>query len=447
MNASRFLDIFDCQRENYYTFVEEGKRERDSKTEGKYDRYEETVTVDVIEKHLNGIISVGLIPTRRDGTCSWGVIDGLTHRVGRYPTKRDGGASWSGIWMDTNPMDDDHWWFKLAEKEKMSGKFAWKFFKQEGGVVEADPAQLPDNPEANDHIFASGKWWKLNPKAENIKNLPSGYYQQMLLGKNLDWIRCYAGGKYTYVQEGKPVWQEYDDSMMSGEVDVDPTQAIQVGLDFGLTPAAVIGQRLANGRWNILDEIVTEDMGLERFGQQLLAELNAKYPNFQVLLWGDPAGMARDAIYEVTSFDYNSFRLDDATKGVLNNTTYGLGPQTGYADITEYVTEVAYKRGRRNIDNQFGAGTMSFRMTDETGILGPYDTASPYYDPSNDKPGLAPMRRVRLSRSSEYLFVGYVTAYNYEFALAGPNTVAVQCSDDFYLLAQKNLLQASTGTL
>jgi hypothetical protein len=140
-----------------------------------------------------------------------------------------------------------------------------------------------------------------------------------------------------------------------------------------------------------------------------------------------------------TGFDYNSFRLDDATKGVLNNTTYGLGPQTGYADITEYVTEVAYKRGRRNIDDQFGAGTMSFRMTDETGILGPYDTASPYYDPSNDKPGLAPMRRVRLSRSSEYLFVGYVIAYNYEFALAGFNTVQVTCADDFYLLSQTQM--------
>lgn len=65
MDASRFLDIFDCQRENYYTFVEEGKRERDSKTEGKYDRYEETVTVDVIEKHLNGNISVGLVSCRQ----------------------------------------------------------------------------------------------------------------------------------------------------------------------------------------------------------------------------------------------------------------------------------------------------------------------------------------------------------------------------------------------
>ena len=140
-----------------------------------------------------------------------------------------------------------------------------------------------------------------------------------------------------------------------------------------------------------------------------------------------------------TGFDVNSFTLDDSLKGVLDNTTYGLGPQTNYADITEYVTEVRYKRGRQRIDDQFGAGTMSFTMRDETGILGPYDTNSPYYDPLNDKPGLAPMRRVRLSRSAEYLFVGYVTAYNYDFALAGPNTVLVNCSDDFYLLAQTQL--------
>ena len=140
-----------------------------------------------------------------------------------------------------------------------------------------------------------------------------------------------------------------------------------------------------------------------------------------------------------TGFDVNSFRLNDNEKGVLNNTTYGLGPQTTYADITEFVTEVRYKRGRQRIDDQFGAGTMSFTMRDETGILGPYDTNSPYYDPMNDMPGLAPMRRIRLSRSSEYLFVGYVTSYNYEFALAGPNTVLVNCSDDFYLLAQTQL--------
>lgn len=232
------------------------------------------------------------------------VIDGLTHRVGRYPTKRDGGATWHGIWMDTNPMDDDHWWHRLAEKEKLTGAYAWKFFKQPGGVIEVSKENLPENPEANDHIFSAGKWWKINPKAENLENLPHGYYPQMLLGKNLDWIRCYAEGKYTYVQEGKPVWSEYDDNIMSGEVTYDPNVAIQVGLDFGLTPAAVVGQRYPNGRWVILDEIVTFDMGLERFGNMLLSELNQKYPNAQVLLWGDPAGMARDAIYEVTAFDF-----------------------------------------------------------------------------------------------------------------------------------------------
>jgi hypothetical protein len=206
--------------------------------------------------------------------------------------------------MDTNPMDDDHWWHNMAEKEKMTGPYAWRFWKQPGGVMEVDADHLPDNPEANDHVFSAGKWWKVNPQAENINNLPGGYYPQMLLGKNLDWIRCYAGGLYTYVQEGRPVWPEYEDSTMSGDTEVEPGVPIQVGLDFGLTPAATIGQRLPNGRWLIHHEIVTFDMGLERFGMQLLAELNQRYPNHQVMLWGDPAGMARDAIYEVTSFEF-----------------------------------------------------------------------------------------------------------------------------------------------
>jgi hypothetical protein len=70
------------------------------------------------------------------------VIDGLTHRVGRYPTQRDGGPTWHGVWMDTNPMDDDHWWFRLSEKEKITGKYGWDFFQQPGGVVEVDPLKI-----------------------------------------------------------------------------------------------------------------------------------------------------------------------------------------------------------------------------------------------------------------------------------------------------------------
>ena len=232
------------------------------------------------------------------------VIDGLTHRVGRYPTKRDGGATWHGIIMDTNPMDDDHWWHRVAEKEPITGKYAWKFFKQPGGVIEVAKEDLPENPEANDHIFASGKWWRLNEKAENVNNLPAGYYMQQLAGKNLDWIRCYAQGVYTFVKDGQSVWPEYDDNIMAAELEADPNLPIQVGLDFGLTPAAVFGQRHPSGQWRVLHEIVTFDMGLERFGQQLLTELQTRFPKYEVRIWGDPAGMQRDAIYETTAFEY-----------------------------------------------------------------------------------------------------------------------------------------------
>ena len=140
-----------------------------------------------------------------------------------------------------------------------------------------------------------------------------------------------------------------------------------------------------------------------------------------------------------TGFQVNAFTLDNATKGVLNNTQYVLDGTTQFADITEFTTLISYNRGRRKSDYQFGAGTMQFVMRDETGILGPYDTSSPYYDPANSQPGLAPLRKVRLSREGEYLFVGHVLSYSYEFAQAGPNTVAVECADDFYLLAQTQL--------
>src|SRR5210317_946396 len=234
------------------------------------------------------------------------VIDGLTHRVGRYPTLSDGGAKpWRGIIMDTNPMDDDHWWYNLSEKEKMSGQYAWKFYKQPGAVLEYTKEDLPENPEANGFIYSAKKWWMANPKAENKKNLPTGYYEQTLLGKNLDWIRCYAQGLYTYVQEGKPIISEYDDNMMATEnIEPDPSVPIQVGVDFGLTPAAIFGQRLPNGRWVILHELVTFDMGLERFGTMLKSELASRFPKFEVLVWGDPAGQKRDEIYEVTAFDH-----------------------------------------------------------------------------------------------------------------------------------------------
>ena len=233
------------------------------------------------------------------------VVDGLTHRVGRYPTKADGGPTWRGVIMDSNPMDDDHYWYRLAEKERPTGRFRWDFFRQPGGVLEVDLEDLPqDMPEAQGYIHQAGRWWKTNPEAENLSNLPNGYYDQLMGGKNLDWIQCYAQGLYTFVQEGRPVWPEYNDQMMADNLEVDPNLPVHIGLDFGLTPAAIFAQKLPNGRWHVLHELVSFDMGLERFCSMLKSDIEARFSRMEILTWGDPAGTQRDQIFETTAFDH-----------------------------------------------------------------------------------------------------------------------------------------------
>jgi hypothetical protein len=147
-----------------------------------------------------------------------------------------------------------------------------------------------------------------------------------------------------------------------------------------------------------------------------------------------------------TGFLQDAFILDNSVAGVLDNTEYVLDGTTQFADVTDGVLNVNVKRGRRDVGDQFSAGTMTFTLNDTyaDGVFNPFDTQSPYYDTALAKPGLAPMRQVRLSRYdalnvAEPLFVGYIVNYDYSFELGGLNTVSVYCADQFYLLAQTYL--------
>ena len=139
-----------------------------------------------------------------------------------------------------------------------------------------------------------------------------------------------------------------------------------------------------------------------------------------------------------TGFLVDAFTLDDAEKGVLDNTEYVLDGTTEFASVIDGATGISVFRGRRDIGDQFTAGTMSFDLNDTFtgGILNPFDTQSPYYDTAEAVPGLAPMRKVVLTREGEELFSGYIVDYLYNFNLGGLDTVTVACADDFYLLSQ-----------
>tara|TARA_R110002126_G_scaffold291609_1_gene454232 strand:- start:5026 stop:6315 length:1290 start_codon:yes stop_codon:yes gene_type:complete len=140
-----------------------------------------------------------------------------------------------------------------------------------------------------------------------------------------------------------------------------------------------------------------------------------------------------------TGFLLDGFTLDSDTKGKLNG-PYVLDGTTSYAEVADSVNQIRVSRGRKDIGDQFSAGSMSFTMLDTTGIFNPLDTDSPTYDPANQQPGLAPLRKVYLEREGVRLFTGRVTNYEYNFNGPGElDTVSVQCADDFYLISQTQL--------
>ena len=123
------------------------------------------------------------------------ILDMATGRVGRYPEKKDGAIfTWAGVIMDTNSMDDDHWWYGLAEgaddtdeqaeiealKKQLTEQLArlgmrrtlMDFWNQPPALIEAQGSYVP------------------NPAAENVEHQPMGYAYWLLLvnGKEKQWV-------------------------------------------------------------------------------------------------------------------------------------------------------------------------------------------------------------------------------------------------------------------
>ncbi len=220
------------------------------------------------------------------------IIDGLTGRVGRFPPVRDGGCTDPQILMDTNAPDEDHWWYRAAEEDTPD---EWSF-----------------------HAQPSGR----SAGAENLANLPERYYERAMAGKSQEWIKVYVDGEYGFVNDGKVVYPEFVDSMHVREFTIDRRGGLYLGLDFGLTPAAVIGQRLASGRWVIDREVTSDRMGAIRFAGELKRVLSEHYPEWRVHgITGDPAGNQGQAgdEEERTIFDIMAAHGVSAVPAITND--------------------------------------------------------------------------------------------------------------------------------
>lgn len=208
------------------------------------------------------------------------LVPALLGRCGRFPSGRNGKPSWYGAIADTNFPSEGSDWHRLFEFETPPD---WQVFKQPSGL--------------SDH-------------AENLNNLPGGreYYERLARGNNPDWVRRYVEAQYGNDPSGSAVFRESfkrSFHVAEGAVTPVPGYPIIVAQDFGRNPCAVIGQLDHRGRLLVLEEVVSEDMGLElHIARNLRPVLyQERYLGRAMYFVGDPAGMQRSTSYEETSFD------------------------------------------------------------------------------------------------------------------------------------------------
>lgn len=230
------------------------------------------------------------------------IVDACTMRVGRFPSMKDGGPTWYGVIADTNAPDEDHWWSIMSGEvpapDHMSEEESlmllkpdnWKFFVQPQGMLEI---------KVNDKIKA----YELNKDAENIQNVTPEYYTNIIRGKSKSWIDVYVLNRLGTIEDGKVVYPSFREDVHIADEDIPfAPVTVYIGLDFGLTPSAVFGQKLPDGRWILLHELVCFDIGTVKFGELLKHEIIKHCSQNDLKIFGDPAGDFRAQTDETTPF-------------------------------------------------------------------------------------------------------------------------------------------------
>jgi hypothetical protein len=215
------------------------------------------------------------------------VFDGLQGRVNRYPSRAMGGVTYPGVIGSTNPPPIGGFWHKVITEPP---RF-WNVFIQ-------PPAFLEDNT--------------VNPDTENLEHLAPDYYEKLISGKSQEWIEVYLKNKFGSGGQGLPVFRSaFKKGFHVATEDLKPlfqTMApLVIGMDNGLTAAAVMGQLDPRGRVNVLDNAFVPQgvtMGVERFLDTILIpKLRNEWPMFtpqRTMFVLDPACFERSQVNEKT---------------------------------------------------------------------------------------------------------------------------------------------------
>jgi hypothetical protein len=205
------------------------------------------------------------------------VVEALLGRVGRFRPLGVAKNAWYGIIGESNPPDEDSEWFIKMEVD-LPGN--WAVFKQPGG---------------------------LEPMAENKENLRDGYYESLVESNTEDWVDVHVHAKYGKSLAGQAVFRtsfKPDVHIATQDLLTNQMRPLMIAQDFGRTPACLITQVDVTGRLLVMQELISNGMGIEQFVNTLLRPtLVQRYMGMTAFIVGDPAGRQKSQVGEESPFD------------------------------------------------------------------------------------------------------------------------------------------------
>lgn len=202
-------------------------------------------------------------------------------RLGRYPSVVETGVPcvFSQMFGDFNAPEEDNHLYDLFVDRKV-----------DTGLAEALQAELGDQPLIEFFRQPGAR----EAGAENIANLPPGYYAKQLLAmaRSPDKIARLIDNKWGAVRSGMPVYPEFSDQLHVAPEKLTPIPGVplRIAMDAGLTPAALIAQHNSLGQTLVLAELATfleegdqlASVGPTAFGEALADLLASRFPGFAV---------------------------------------------------------------------------------------------------------------------------------------------------------------------
>jgi hypothetical protein len=180
------------------------------------------------------------------------ILKAIMSRLGRYPAKSTAPIRWTGGLLDYNPPRINSYAYKLFEGPKKPASF--NLYRYDAPLI-----MHPDPEDPDDFSLAT---FEPNPDADYaaFQNLGYQYWMNMIEdhGTDANYVRRMVLGEYTYMEDGNPIFTNFRQSKHVGATKPRRDRKLVIGLDAGLTPAAVLSQ-LMGGTLNIHEAIATTD--------------------------------------------------------------------------------------------------------------------------------------------------------------------------------------------